>query len=191
MIGKIKLLTPIFMLSLLGFSSEFQAAPSFDCAKAGTRVEHMICASQTLAAMDSELAAVYRSALAGQPGSPANQRIRRAQIAWLRLRNRCTTEACVKRIYQSRLDDLLSEVGGSGGDGQGPQSAAEAMISLCADRAAQIFNLPAPSFDVKYQGRRTDGTHAVNGSAFVRGKAETFQCSFNTDGATIARFIVN
>ena len=44
---------------------------------------------------------------------------------------------------------------------------------------------------VKYEGQRLDGTHAVNGSAAVRGRTETFQCLFEADGYRWKLFIVN
>ena len=39
--------------------------------------------------------------------------------------------------------------------------------------------------ELKYEGQRTDGTHAVNGSAAY---GQTFQCSFNRAGTHVVRW---
>lgn len=62
--------------------------PSFDCARAGTRVERAICADADLAAADRRLADLYRRQLA--TGDAAQ--LRRDQQDWLRQRNRCESE---------------------------------------------------------------------------------------------------
>ena len=65
------------------------------------------------------------------------------------------------------------------------------MMAQCRDRAADIFHIRLPNVETKYEGQRTDGTHAVNGTAFLRGGSDTFQCSFDAGGSTIVQFIVN
>jgi hypothetical protein len=65
------------------------------------------------------------------------------------------------------------------------------MVSECRVRAASIFGTEVDAVEVKYEGQRTDKSHAVNGSVFVRGRNETFQCSFARDGYTWQQFVVN
>ncbi|WP_164738569.1 lysozyme inhibitor LprI family protein [Aquabacter cavernae] len=65
---------------LLTLSLPAAAAPSFDCAKARTKVEKGICASPALSALDQRLAAAYAKAMArldpaGQRALKADQRI--------------------------------------------------------------------------------------------------------------------
>jgi hypothetical protein len=48
-----------------------------------------------------------------------------------------------------------------------------------------------PDIETKYEGQRTDGTHAVNGTAYIGDRTETFQCSFNRAGDRITLFVVN
>lgn len=80
-------------------------AASFDCAKAGTFVEHLICADQNLSTLDDGLSNFYRQALASSPRPDA---LRSAQRAWLReVRNACTSVQCLTQAYQARLDDLI------------------------------------------------------------------------------------
>lgn len=65
------------------------------------------------------------------------------------------------------------------------------MMQECRIRAHEVLHTRLPNVDTKYEGQRTNGTHAVNGSATIRGRKETFQCSFNRAGRRIVRFVVN
>ena len=54
------------------------------------------------------------------------------------------------------------------------------MMAKCNTYAARHLNVsPSDIASVKYEGQRTDGTHAVNG---VTTSGQTFQCSFNKSG---------
>lgn len=79
------------------------ATPSFDCAKAGTRVEQAICASDELARLDVELANAYREALHANTTSSA------AQLAWLKQRNTCSGDElaqCLRGAMKTRIAGL-------------------------------------------------------------------------------------
>lgn len=65
------------------------------------------------------------------------------------------------------------------------------MMQECRVRAGQVLKTRLPNIETKYEGQRTDGTHAVNGTARFNGRTETFQCSFNRSGRQIVRFVVN
>lgn len=78
-------------------------APSFDCAKASTDVERMICNSQELARADAELAPLYRAAL---ESAPDKQAFKDEGKDWIRLRNGCYDEACLSHMYQTRIKQL-------------------------------------------------------------------------------------
>jgi hypothetical protein len=75
----------------------------------------------------------------------------------------------------------------------GPAHAAnvENMQARCGARAAYALDVAADAVEVKYDGQRTDKTHAVIGSAVVRGQSRTFQCSFDPNGKRIVKFVVN
>ncbi|MGI9571434.1 MAG: lysozyme inhibitor LprI family protein [Desulfobulbia bacterium] len=101
----------IFVLSVIGFgfAASAYASPSFDCAKASTKVEKIICDSADLSELDSELAEAYKIALRDSPWSSANKRIRQDQKDWLASRNLCETGACLGDLYQQRIDILRAE----------------------------------------------------------------------------------
>ncbi len=67
----------------------------------------------------------------------------------------------------------------------------ERMMQDCRIRAHEVLHTRLPNIETKYEGQRTDGTHAVNGTASIRGRRETFQCSFNRRGRRIVEFVIN
>lgn len=118
----------VLAATLMGFASGVQAAPSFDCSKASTRVENLICDHDRLAQLDSEMAAAYRTALRDSPWASANKRIRREQKAWLSQRNRCETKRCLRQLYRDRISALRAEVAGSGPENEKPQAAPSGVV---------------------------------------------------------------
>ena len=67
----------------------------------------------------------------------------------------------------------------------------ERMMQECRVRAGEVLRTRLPNIETKYEGQRTDGTHAVNGTARFDGRTTTFQCSFNRPGTQIVNFVVN
>jgi uncharacterized protein len=83
-------------------------AASFDCAKASSKVEKMICADADLSKLDEEMAAAYKEALQDQSKAEATKQ---AQTQWLKGRNACADAGCVRSSYITRLTDLKSYEG--------------------------------------------------------------------------------
>jgi uncharacterized protein YecT (DUF1311 family) len=76
-------------------------AAGFDCGRASTVVEKMICADQRLSALDGKLAQLYESALASAEDPNA---LRGEQRAWLqKARNRCSDQECLTQAYESQI----------------------------------------------------------------------------------------
>ena len=65
------------------------------------------------------------------------------------------------------------------------------MMQVCRNRAHEVLHVRLPDIEPKYEGQRTDGNHAVNGTAWMRGRTETFQCSLDRPGRQIIQFVVN
>jgi uncharacterized protein YecT (DUF1311 family) len=79
-------------------------SPSFDCAKAGTAAEQLICANRELAEADLKLAQLYRQSLAS---TADKESFRRTQNEWrLRQRDACAEANCMLRAYQARIQQL-------------------------------------------------------------------------------------
>src|SRR5262245_58878613 len=81
------------------------AAQSFDCAKAQTRVEKMVCADRGIAELDEYLGRYYAAARAEIPGAATCLQSDQAQ--WLKsTRDACADSACLKSAYLNRLAEL-------------------------------------------------------------------------------------
>lgn len=75
--------------------------PSFDCAKAGTLIEELICKDPKLSALDAKMGSTYRAA---RTTSADEASLRAAQLSWLKNeRNKCATGKCLSDAYESRL----------------------------------------------------------------------------------------
>lgn len=88
-------------------------AASFDCAKAGTPIEHAICADAALSKADSQLAGRYGDAMA-QLSAEGKRVVRDGQRQWLGyVRALCggkgaagADQECQRAAYEARLRDL-------------------------------------------------------------------------------------
>ncbi len=78
-------------------------AASFDCAKATSKVEHMICDDPEISKLDEELARSYKVALQDQSRA---ELIKLAQKQWMKERNTCRDMDCLSAAYQARIQEL-------------------------------------------------------------------------------------
>ena len=80
--------------------------PSFDCNKASTKVEKLICSSSDVAAADVQLSQLYKQLVAN---SPAAETIVADQKVWMKsVRGACVDEQCLNLAYQLRFQQLAS-----------------------------------------------------------------------------------
>ena len=99
----------VLMASAILIASGIASGAGFDCAKAVTRVEKMICASEVLSRLDEQLAEAYKSVIRSSDDPDG---IKRSQRAWLRdVREPCRDETCLKAVYESRLGQLAAPPG--------------------------------------------------------------------------------
>ena len=81
------------------------AAQSFDCAKAQTRVEKLVCSDRGVADLDEYLGRYYAAARAGN--ARAASCLQADQNEWLKSkREPCTDASCLKSAYLNRLAEL-------------------------------------------------------------------------------------
>jgi uncharacterized protein len=84
--------------------------PSFDCKGDLATVERVICTHHELAALDVELAAAYREALARAPSLSARKALQTDQARWRGRRNECEQhdpmQDCIATQYRARLAEL-------------------------------------------------------------------------------------
>lgn len=127
------LLKQITKLGLILIVGVAQAA-SFDCTKAATKVEHIICDNPEISKLDDELNATYKTAV--QDKQQANA-IKQAQKQWMKERNNCADADCVKRVYEGRLSLLKpaipTPVALPANSGQSREGAIAAAQTACND----------------------------------------------------------
>jgi uncharacterized protein YfaP (DUF2135 family) len=101
-------LNKVTILLLAGFAALPLYAAGFDCAKARSVVEKLICGDPDLNRQDERLAQLYKklsSHLAAD--SVALKALQDNQKVWIRTqRNPCTDVSCLKEVYQARTTAL-------------------------------------------------------------------------------------
>ncbi|MGE6150109.1 MliC family protein [Aeromonas media] len=99
------LLGPLALMPLLASA----ATPSFDCTKAHSAAEQLVCQDAGLAALDNELAALYPKAMS-QLSAEQQKTEKAMQRGWIKGRNECWKESdsrqCVEESYQLRITEL-------------------------------------------------------------------------------------
>lgn len=104
------------ILAVLVSGSSFAA--SFDCSKSSTRTEHLICSSPEIEKLDVAMAKAYRKASAGtvigklyakyqEYRSPdKDSYLYQDQAKWLKDRESCANEECLRQAYTERIKVL-------------------------------------------------------------------------------------
>jgi len=91
------------IFNLLFLLTTAQAA-SFDCKKAKTEVEKLICSNEELSKLDESLNEAYQRAL---NRTDIKQQTIKSQRQWLKYqRNMCQDAECIKNAYESRIKEL-------------------------------------------------------------------------------------
>ena len=80
--------------------------PSFDCAKARSYSEKMVCNNALLGRLDGALAENYRNARQSQLSADQKSELTASQRAWFKDKNKCSNEQCLEDVYRSRIDRI-------------------------------------------------------------------------------------
>jgi uncharacterized protein len=137
------------------------SAASFDCSKAASKIEKMICQDEELSRLDGQLGEKFNAAarLSTQP-----DQLKNAQRSWLRdRRNPCTDKPCLVAAYQLRMQEL-DKANNLVSPGNHPVDTATSATSAN----------PPPETD----NARTQTHDEVLDGQWVTQKAKTERCSF-------------
>lgn len=95
------------VLIMTAYSIDIYAA-SFDCAKAKSRAEILICSDSELSSLDDDLAKIYSKAksLASSPAEFKAQ----GEREWKKRETTCIDKQCLLAWYSQRRDQLLSVI---------------------------------------------------------------------------------
>ena len=93
------------VLIALSFGAISTQAASFDCAKAVSAVEKLICENPALSDLDEQMARAYREKVAIDP-----ELSRTEQRVWIsETRNRCVDGGCLYTAYRNRINTLTGD----------------------------------------------------------------------------------
>jgi uncharacterized protein len=96
----------ICFVTLLWILSGFitSQAASFDCLKATTKTEKLICSDPELSKLDELLFRTYKTAMAV---STSKNTVKLWQQTWLfSVRGSCNNADCLKKVYSSQIDEM-------------------------------------------------------------------------------------
>ena len=97
----------LFIFSMMACSTSYAA--SFDCNKATSNVEKMICSDNKLSRLDDYLSQNYKIAMGPDMPDGEKFKIRKSQIDWLDKRNSCIDIQCIEKMYSKQMDYLWNE----------------------------------------------------------------------------------
>ena len=80
---------------------------SFDCAKAKTKIDKLVCGDPKLSEADEKLNALYNDVLAK---SPVPEDTKQQQLEWVKERRTCKSTDCLQQAYTSRISDLEKQL---------------------------------------------------------------------------------
>lgn len=107
----------------LGWQGQAQAA-GFDCRKAHTQVEKLICASPKLSSLDDEMARLYQAVEGetrgtdGETGEVSDS-FGKDQTHWREtVRDKCGDAGCIERAYVARIGKVKKDWASALGEGQ-------------------------------------------------------------------------
>lgn len=84
-------------------------AASFDCAKATSDVEKVICSNADISKLDDELSELYKHVYADSADKEQKQ-LKLDQLSWLKKRNACLSRTCIRDAYKTRLSELIERL---------------------------------------------------------------------------------
>lgn len=102
--------TRTLIISLVFVPAFGAYSASFDCGKASSFVEKAICSNSELSALDDSLSSAYSNALSDPDSS---DEIKSSQRNWIKNRNSCQDNACLKKVYSKRINELTTEISSS------------------------------------------------------------------------------
>ena len=93
----------LFALGLVGLSP-YALAASFDCNKAASATEKLICSDAETSALDSKLQQAYKTALAAASEAVDKEALAKEQRNWIKYtRGICQDSACLQKVYTDRI----------------------------------------------------------------------------------------
>lgn len=102
------------LLFIPAYNANAKVLPSFDCVKATTEVEKLICSDDELATLDLEMNKSYHAFMKTLDEKYYREKLKRKQIDWLGYRGKLSCfntdnskkAPCLKNAYQRRIENI-------------------------------------------------------------------------------------
>lgn len=127
----------IILSAILSTMPLLSLGASFDCAKASTSVEKMICEDSELSKFDEELGSLYKKVKEIAPEEKKKQK------AWISERNQCDSVNCLSNLYMQRNLDIQTVIESS--EAQTDDSAVSPASAQPTDMASNPTVLQEPT----------------------------------------------
>lgn len=145
----------LLLAAVMPFTHVEAQAASFDCAKAATNVEKLICKTPSLGKADEELSAVYKQAVAV---ALIVDSVKKEQRGWIARRNKCSGVPCLAEEYETRRLVLAASLTQ---DATPTQPAGQPLLVRPAQSEMQVP--PGRTFPVSFGGTVEFGHDAAGG----------------------------
>lgn len=180
----------LLLAAALGAALPAQAA-SYNCKKARSYSEKLVCADAELSALDDSLEAARKAALATTRDKRAFRK--RVDEKWLEREKGCQDRACVLSWYQTRIGELRGEATGALSEAAAAINqkghaapAAKAAIESRADTAKPVH---APMAETKHEPKPAASAHEAKAegakAAPAAGKAASMKADAKPAAAEI------
>lgn len=131
-----------FFVLTAGCAASPVLGASFDCRKASTAQEHMVCNVPELSVLDERLATAYKKAFDESDSSPT---LKTQQRTWIReVRNACATEPCLASVMRQRIAELNAFPGAPPAPTRATATAPQPTPVLAAAPPVAMRPAPAP-----------------------------------------------
>ncbi len=104
------------------------------------------------------------------------------------------TAGAANAEWPAGIDREVASKPGVGGDRlllASNAASRDQMLDKCARAGQKFFREPTARTEMRYNGQRTDRTHAVGGEIFLENRAAHFSCSFRPNGHQIVDFVAD
>lgn len=178
-----------FVLALFGFLVVAPAhAASFDCSKAETQIEKLICGNNELSVLDDKMGKAFQRDIEVESSNLSMFSIKDAQHQWLKLRNSCPDAECIKEAYLERLAQLQKIFDAEGvrnsksinSDNAVCQTVAGYANALDFDRFQRSLGAPKAELDPQFG----DLTQVFNDKTSFGGTGDYLRVDLNGDGVS-------
>lgn len=162
----------------------FSQAYSFDCRRATTRIDRVICAVPELSRLDEDMASQYRDAIRVSKNAELQ---RKRHMAWLKSRVSCSDSRCLVEMYRARISELeaVNSSSGSNDSLAGVWVQVYPCVKNCADSFRDQFELRIQQTGIRVCGQHLSTAQMGNRVDEIEGSGFSILGKVGGEGAEV------